>query len=432
MKQQILKKIGMMLVAIAVCSALCGGVFAQEENSATVTGQVTDVAGSAVANATVVVTNISTGSERRVQTNGEGNYNVFPLEPGSYTLTVEQAGFKKSVTNATLNARDRRPIDITLEVGELTQVVTVTDEAPLIQESPTGQTLVSGNQITELPLNNRNFIRLLETVPGVSSDLSDEAGFGLTSLASVSINGLRRNAVNYLVDGVNNTDVGSNITLLSAPTVDSIKEFKVLSSNFTAEIGRSGGGAVIIVTRGGGNKYSGTLYEFVRNDRFNANSFFNNRLGRLPDGTPRAPVPKLRYNNFGGTFSGPVKFLNFSEGGPMIYNGKDKTFFFVSAEARRIRRGVSDTIISVPSAAERGGDFSRLLALGLPLCRTTAGTVTTTCTGTNTPINVIDTSGATIQARQNQIFRPSDGRAYVGNIVPLADMDPRSLGLLQA
>ena len=216
--------------ALVLC-ALSVFVSAQEETSATIVGQVTDSTGAAVANANVVVKSTTTGQERTVQTNDEGQYTVFPLIPGEYTVTVEQTGFKKTIVTTTLNTRDRRPIDIVLEVGDASAVVTVTDEPPLLQDSPTGQTLVSGNQVTELPLNNRNFIRLLETVPGVTSDLDDESNFGLTSRASVSINGLRRNAVNYLVDGVSNTDVGSNITLLSTPTVDSIQEFKVLSSN---------------------------------------------------------------------------------------------------------------------------------------------------------------------------------------------------------
>lgn len=431
MKKNFQQKIHFLFLAIAFLLTFSSLGAAQEETSATITGQVVDATGAGIPNATIVVTNTATGDTRQVQSNGEGNYNVFPLQPGTYTITVEQTGFKKSVITASLNARDRRPIDVALEVGGADQVVNVTDEAPLLQESASGQALVSGNQVTELPLNNRNFIRLLETVPGVSSDLSEESGFGLTSLANISINGLRRNAVNYLVDGVNNTDVGSNITLLSSPTVDSIGEVKVLTSNFTAEIGRSGGGAVIITTRGGGNQFRGRLYEFVRNDHFNANSFFNNRNGRLADGTLRTPVPKLRYNNFGGTFSGPVVIPHFGEGGPVVHKLKNKTFFFFSEEQRRIIRGVTDTIVSVPSLLERQGNFSA--TLGLPLCRTTTNTVTTTCTTAGaTPIFVTDTSGAVIQARQAQIFRPSDGRAYAGNIIPLSDIDTRSLGLLQA
>ena len=118
---------------------------------------------------------------------------------------------------------------------------------------------------------------------------------GLANRFDVSINGMRRNAVNVFVDGVSNTDVGSNITLLSTPTIDSIKEFKVLTSNYTAEVGRSGGGTVTLVTKGGGNDFHGSIYDFARNDRFNANTFFNNRAGMRADGTPnqRTPAPSL-------------------------------------------------------------------------------------------------------------------------------------------
>ena len=429
-------------IALTLCIALICGfylnqtVFAQEETSATITGQVTDSTGAAVANASVVVVNTETGQSRTIQSNDEGNYTVFPLIPGAYTITVEQSGFKKTVVNTTLNARDRRPIDLVLEVGDASAVVTVTDEAPLLQDSPTGQTLVSGNQVTELPLNNRNFIRLLETIPGVSSDLDDESNFGLTSRASVSINGLRRNAVNYLVDGVSNTDVGSNITLLSTPTVDSIQEFKVLTSNYTAEIGRSGGGAVIISTRGGGNDFHGSLYEFARNDYFNANTFFNNRVPRRADGSIAAPTPKLRYNNFGGTISGPVFFPNFGDGGPSIYNGRNKTFFFFSEEVRRIKRGVSDASTTAPSAAERAGDFSG--RLGNLICRNAAGafvtsTSATACTtaGSN-PIVLTDTAGASINLRQNQVFNPFNNTPFANNVIPTALIDPRARGLVEA
>lgn len=441
MKSRFLFATRVIFAAMIICFGSILTITAQEESAATITGQILDPAGAGIPNATVVVVNTATNEERRVQTNEEGNYNVFPLSPGNYTITVEQIGFKKSVINTTLNAKDRRPIQITLEVGAATEVVEVTDEAPLIQDSPTGQTLVSGNQVVELPLTNRNFIKLLEITPGVTSDLDDESSFGLTSRASVSINGMRRNAVNYLVDGVNNTDVGSNITLLSTPTVDSIKEFKVLSSNYTAEIGRSGGGSVIIVTRGGGNRFTGTLYEFVRNDYFNANTFFNNRLGLNADGTARAATPRLRYNNFGGTFSGPVVIPGFGEGTPFFRVLRDKTFFFFSAEARRITRNSTNSTISVPSALERQGDFSA--SLGNPICRVTnatTGAVTFSTVSTPTgacPTNgvfqtVLDTAGNTIQVRSGQIFRPSDNRAYVGNVIPLTDIDRRSLGLLDA
>ena len=424
------------LLSLALILAFCGAAFSQEEITAAITGQVTDSTGALVQNASITVVNDETKAERKTTTGEDGSYTITNLAPGTYTLTIEVANFKRYVQTAlVLNARDRRAINVTLEAGTIGEMVTVTSQEAGVLDSPTTQALVSNAQIVELPLNNRNFIRLLEAgIPGVSSDLSDETGFGLTSVASVSINGMRRNAVNYFVDGVQNTDVGSNITLLSTPTIDAIKEFKVLSSNYTAEIGRSGGGAVTIVTRGGGNDFHGTLYEFVRNDRFNANAFFNNRQGRNADGSLKAPVPKLRYNNFGGTFSGPVMLPHFGEGGPTHWSGKGKTFFFFSEEVRRITRGQPDASGTVPSLAQRGfngSNFDYSSTLALPIFRTPAGAFVTTAAG-NTPVMVTDTNGNLIQVRQNQIFRPSDNRAYANNIIPRADVDFRAIALLNA
>ncbi len=385
-------------VAVSFCFSFASVGFAQEETAASITGQVTDSTGAVIPGATVLVTNKETNSERRVQTNEDGNYVVTPLIPGSYTVTVQQTNFKRYVQTVTLNAKDRRGIDVVLEAGDITQTVLVTDEAPLLQESPTTQSLISGAQVRELPLNNRDFMKLTELVPGVSSDLADETALGLSNRTSISINGMRRNGINYFVDGVNNTDGGSNITLLSTPTIDSIKEFKVLSSNYTAEVGRSGSGTVTMVTRSGGNDYHFSAYEFVRNDRFNANSFFNNRQARNPDGTVKTgfTVPKLRYNNFGGTLSGPVTLPRFSEGGPSVYKAKNKTFFFFSEEARRIRRATTAATATVPTTAQRAGDFSS--SLGLPLFRTTANAQCTTPgvgTCTTTPFLVTELTRAT-------------------------------------
>lgn len=420
------------LTAIFLLGLSCVAL-AQEETAATITGKVTDSTGALVPKAAVVVTNKETGAERRVTSNDEGLFTVTPLTPGPYSIAVELTGFKRYLQNLTLNAKDRRPVDVVLEAGAVSETVTISDEPTPIQESSTGQALVSGAQVRELPLNNRDFLKLLESgIPGVSSDLADETSLGLTNRTSVSINGMRRNGVNFLVDGVNNTDGGSNITLLSTPTIDSIKEFKVLTSNYTAEVGRSGSGTVTLVTRGGSNEFHGSLYEFVRNDRFNANSFFNNRRGRGADGEPLAPVPKLRYNTFGGTFSGPVTLPRFGEGGRAIYQGKNKTFFFYSEDARRIRRGITASTATVPTLAQRGGDFSS--SLGLPLFRTSAATpasCTTPGVGTctTTPLFVVNTSGVTVQAQAGMVFR-TDGRAYAGNLIPSGDLSPQAQALL--
>lgn len=405
------------LVLLALLTIIAN---AQQETSATITGQVTDPTGAVIAGASVVVTNLENGAERRVRTNDEGGYVVTPLVPGRYTIAVEADGFKKHVQpDMVLNVSDRRQFNIALEAGLQTEVVTITGAAPLVQDSPTGQGLISGTQILEMPLNNRNFLKLTELVPGVSSSLADESSFGLTSVASISINGMRRNSVNYLVDGVSNTDVGSNITLLSTPTVDSIQEFKVLTSNYTAEFGRSSGGVVTIVTKGGDKDFHGSLYEFLRNDSLSSNSFFNNRLGRNADGSPRADVPTLRYNNFGGTISGPV-ILPKKLFGPFAYNeNRQRTFFFFSEEVRRIKRGLTDASRTVPSLAQRSGDFSA--NLGGLLYRQSDGKSGAAVTAT--PLMVTDTNGNTIQARSGMIFR-SDGRAYAGNIISASDISP--------
>ena len=436
MKRYSRTNLPVILAALVLVIGLSAVTFGQEETAATLTGQVTDSTGAIVAGATVVVTNETTKQERRVQTNDDGGYVVTPLSPGTYTVTAEQASFKKHVeTGVVLNARDRRLLNVALETGSISELVTVTSEQNVVQDSPTGQTLISGTQVLEIPLQNRDFTKLLELAPGVSSSLDDETGFGLANRFDVSINGLRRNAVNVFVDGVSNTDVGSNITLLSTPTIDSIKEFKVLTSNYTAEVGRSGGGTVTLVTKGGGNDFHGSIYDFARNDRFNANTYFNNRAGRRADGTLNQRTPRLRYHNFGGTISGPVFIPRFGEGGDAVWSGRDKTFFFFSHEQRRITRGATALAATVPSLAERGGNFSS--SLGLPIFLTSGATPSSCITPgvgtcTSTPLFVSDTNGSSLQARAGMIFRPADGRAYAGNLLPLSDFDARSITLLSA
>ena len=180
---------------------------------------------------------------------------------------------------------------------------------------------MTSTQVKELPLNNRNFVQLATLAPGVSSDLTDEVGVGLTSTVSLSINGARRNAVNWLVDGVSDVDVGSNITLLSTPSLESIEEFKIITNGYQAEWPRSGGGIVNVVTKSGSSRYTGSAYEFLRSDKLNANSFFRNLN---PDPAINSTPSPLKYNNFGGTVGGPAC--------------RGKMFFFFSEELRRITR----------------------------------------------------------------------------------------------
>ncbi|HZI19208.1 MAG TPA: carboxypeptidase regulatory-like domain-containing protein [Pyrinomonadaceae bacterium] len=383
------------LAVAALLLCVCAPPAAAQEITGSIVGTVTDPAGAVVPNAEIVLRNRNTGEERRVQTDGEGRYVLPRLQPGLYDLTIRAQGFKEHVFRALeINVNDRKTLNVTVEAGALDETVTVTGEAPLIQTSPTVGSVVENRRVVEMPLNNRNFMQLLTLVPGVTSSGTSEVGIGLTNVVNFSINGTRRNAINFLVDGVTNSDVGSNITLLSVPTVDSIQEFRVITSVPGAEFGRSGGGVVNLITRGGGREFHGTLYEFLRNDKLNANSFFNNSNGRFGDvpasdprfGRERSPRPKLRYNNFGYLVSGPV-FI------PRLYNtDRQKTFFMFSQEFRRIIRAPAESTITVPSLLERQGNFSE------------AGNV--------------------------PIFDPLTGQQFPGNVIPQGRLDPVALSLL--
>jgi outer membrane receptor protein involved in Fe transport len=168
---------------------------------------------------------------------------------------------------------------MTLKAGGMTETVEVSTASQMIQHTPAVQNLMGSTQVQELPLNNRNFVQLATLVPGVSSSLPDEVGLGLASTVSISINGQRRNAVNWLVDGAGNVDVGSNITLLNTPTLESIEEFKIITSSYAAEWPRSGGGIINVVTKSGTNEFRFVGYEFFRGDSLNANSFFRKQTG---------------------------------------------------------------------------------------------------------------------------------------------------------
>jgi outer membrane receptor protein involved in Fe transport len=353
--------------AVTLCLGVCVLVFAQE-TTARISGQVADQNGAIVNKAEITLTNVATREERKAESDDNGYYSLPLIPPGVYDLSVRVQGFKEYLSKGLeLSVNDRKTINITLEPGSISESILVTGETPLIQTTPTVGDVVENRRVVELPLNNRNFMQLLNLVPGVSSSGISEIGIGLTNTVDLTINGTRRNSINFLVDGVSNTDVGSNITLLSIPTVDSIQEFRVITSIPTAEFGKSGGGVVNLITRGGGRDFHGTLYEFLRNDRLNANTFFNNangtfgpndqlvRLGLRTSGEERTPRPKLRYNNFGYLVSGPV-FI------PGVFNEKrEKTFFLFSQEWRRIIRAPSTiSPVPVPSLLERQGNFSEI------------------------------------------------------------------------
>ena len=293
-----------------------------QETTGTITGTASDQTGAVLPGVTVTVKNTDTGTQRSVVTNTEGVYVATLLPVGAYEVTFELSGFQsQTVRGITLHVNDRQQIDGRLSVGGVAENVTVAAARELVQPIAALQTTMGSKQVQELPLNNRNFVQLAVLAPGVSSDLSDEVGVGLASTVSISINGARRNAVNWLVDGVSDVDVGSNITLLSTPSLDSIEEFKIITNGYQAEWPRSGGGVINVVTKGGSNTFTGTAYEFLRSEKLNANSFFRNLNA---DPTINSGPAPLKYNNFGATVGGPVE--------------KNKLFFFFSEELRRITR----------------------------------------------------------------------------------------------
>jgi len=321
------------LTALALLAGAATIAMAQE-TTGTITGTVTDTTGAILPGVTVNVKNVQTGRASDFVSTETGTYTAPLLPPGTYEVTFTLQGFQPTVVRGIeLHVNDRLRIDGKLGVTGVTESVEVSAASSFVQPTPQVQALMGPRQVQELPLNNRNFVQLATLVPGVSSDLGDEVGIGLTSVVSVSINGARRNSVNWLVDGVSNVDVGSNVTLLSTPTLESIQEFKVITSSYQAEWPRSGGGVVNVVTKSGTNKFSGVGYEFWRNDALNANSFFRN-LNSNPEISDRAP--RLRYNNFGYTIGGPIV--------------KDKTFFFFSEEWRRVTRAPASTTATVPLA----------------------------------------------------------------------------------
>jgi hypothetical protein len=322
------------IFGIIACALLLAGVAAAQETTATITGVVTDDTGGVLPGVTVVAKHLATGRTFQFVSTTTGAYTATLLPIGEYELTFELSGFQPTrVTGIRLNVNDRVDISPKLRVSGVAETVQVTAEKILIQPTPAVQTLVGSKQILELPLNNRNFALLPALSPGVANDMADEVGIGLTSTMSLSVNGARRNALNWLVDGVSNVDVGSNITLLSTPTLDSIEEFKVITSSYQAEWPRSGGGIVNVVTKSGTNRFTGSGYEYMRNDGLNANTFFRQFSS---DPAVNSQAPFLRYNNFGYTAGGPVPVR------------QDKLFFFWSEEWRRITRAPASLTATVP------------------------------------------------------------------------------------
>jgi len=369
----------MMLAMVGMLLGFGAAAVAQHVTGS-ISGTVKDSSGAVVPNARVTLTNTDQNVVvRTVKTAADGAYSAPLLPLGHYSVSAAADQFKTSAVNGIqLHVNDMLTVDLTLQVGSTSQTVTV--EAAPVQvdlQTATAAGLISGTQIRELALNTRNYEQLVNLMPGVTYGAGDQMYIGLanpsgeTNVVSFSINGQRNSSNSWTLDGADNVDRGSNLTLLDYPSVDAIAEFKVLRGQYSADSGRAGAGEINVVTKSGTNSFHGDAYEFFRNDKLAANNFFFNK-----GGTPRPP---LRYNDFGYTIGGPV-FI------PNHYNtAKNKTFFFFSQEFRRVITygGVTATVASAP---ELQGTFAT------PVCVQFDPTLG--CQATATQITTIDPTAA--------------------------------------
>lgn len=346
------------LISILVLSLAIIG----QTNRGGISGTVTDSNGSVVPAAKVTITNIGTNQSTTVNTSSTGAFSVTSLEPVEYSILAEAANFKKAIVQTVkVDTATIQTVNIILEVGNFSETVNVEGGEVLINtESGTTTQTISEMQLRELPLSNRSVLDLAVTVPNVSGDAGSEDA-EVTSGQPVpgynlSVNGGRPGGTSILADGVNNTGVGIARAVVSF-TPETVQEFTVQSSVYSAEYGNTSGGVINATTKSGRNDVFGTALWYHRNPQTNAQPY---RIGT----TPRTPN-NLRYNQVSFTIGGPVFLPAFNEGGPTVYDGRDKTFFFFAYEPRWRNDFVTVTTL-LPTAAERAGDFRGLV-------RTTSG-----------------------------------------------------------
>ncbi len=347
-----MKRIVLPVELLALLLALCSFVWGQGTASR-VTGTVLDPKGAAVAGATVTLTNELTKVIFHTQTSGSGVYVFDSVQVGVYTVMVETPGFKKFISSRNqVNVNQPATVDVTLELGGINDVVTVQASAELVQTSSSGNfgNTVEQRSLEALPIvgdRGRNPLQFVSLQPGVIGN--GRAGTGGNTGGNVHVHGARDRAFNFTLDGIDINESsagGSNFTPLR-PNPDSIEQFQVVTGNFTAELGRSSGAQVSMVTRSGGNDYHGTLFELYRTPAFNANEYEN-----LINNRARGQYVQ---HILGGSLGGPVFFPRFGEGGPGFYNGrKHQTYFFTNLQFLRTQQGILVTRTVYTSQARQG------------------------------------------------------------------------------
>jgi hypothetical protein len=343
---------------LLVLAALAAASIQAQQIAGSIVGTVTDASGSVVPDAAITITSVRTNAARETKTDTSGNYTLPFLSAGEYRITSNAKGFRlKTVENAVLQVGQTLRVDFQLDVGDAAQTVEVQAAVTSLQtENATVGAVLDAQKIVDLPLNGRNFVQLAQLIPGVQPGTpgsitvrrgrgsigQGDSPFGSTGMQA---NGVRDTGNRYFIDGVESMD-GDAFTYAFAPSVDSLAEFKVETSSYSAESGAAPGGQISLITKSGTNRFHGTLWEFNRNDALTS---AYNAIGQQD-----LKAPRLNRNQFGGNIGGPVSV-------PKLYEGRDKTFFFFNWESGRQAAGAVAGYRIVPTEAQRNGDLRGLL-----------------------------------------------------------------------
>lgn len=406
-----MKKQFLLNLAVLALLLICGTVAQAQTATATLKGVVVDGSGNALANAAVALINNATGFKKTFTTDDGGQFIFTLLDPGSYAVEAQAAGFKTYArARLQLEVGQAIEINIPLAPGDVQETVNITaaDTPALDTATSALGGIVGRTRVEALPLNGRNVFQLAQLEIGVTSAPGSRgANPDLTASGEVSINGGRTLNTEALIDGIPLSNKGDNRISLR-PSPDAVQEFQIVTNSFPAEYGRTGGGALNFSTRSGGNEFRATLFEYFRNDALDARSFFVNA-------NPNGVKEKLRFNQFGGNVGGPIYLPRLGEGGPG-FGKNNNLFFFFNYEALRVSQAKQQPS-TVPSEKMRNGDFSELLGAQIP------------------GVTVVDTRGNLIPARVGQIYVPgtviaagqpgaSSRVAFADNLIPTALINP--------
>jgi hypothetical protein len=325
---------------LAAALLLLASHAAAQTNVGQISGRVTDASGGALPGATVTVKSEQTGLTQTAVADTEGGYTFPSLPAGSYTVHVELTGFKPAETkNIVLDAASRRAADFKLEVGDVTETLSITATTSQVEtQSGDVSRVITGTQVGNMALNGRNYVQLLQLLPGTAVTTTDPFSLGLNTTGQ-AINGVRTPSTYFLVDGADNMDNGANGATITQPSLDTISEVKVLTAGYSAEFGGRSGALVNVVTKSGTREFSGSGYEFIRDSSFDAKSYFD----------VSKPAP-LKFNNRGYTIGGPITIGRFNA-------DRNKLFFFFGQDWKTNHQGATN-VGTVPTLAERNGDFS--------------------------------------------------------------------------